>query len=581
MKIFKLLPAILIGIVCFSCDDGFLDKYPISEIAPENYFKSREDLQLYTNSFYRLLPTASGIYNESVDNIIKSTISDRVKGTRTIPTTGGGWNWDELRNINFFLVNSHQCTDKEALKEYNGLAKFFRAYFYHEKIKQFGDVPWYSEPIKSNDTEMLQKPRDSRELVMDSVLADLNYAIEHLPEATNVERVTKWTALAFKSRICLYEGTFRKYHPEFNLSGSEALLQEAASAANEIIISGMFSIYTSSPESAYRDLFASMDAIEEEVILTRRYSDALQQFHNINFYTLASTQGKSGLEKRQVNSYLMNDGSRFTDIPSYESMEFYEETQNRDPRLYQTIRTPGYTRIGDPEVLLPDMGSTVTGYQLTKFVAGKAYDAYQRSFNDMPIIRLGEVLLNFAEAKAELGTITQADVDNSINKLRARVSMPELNLQESNAFPDPYLGEMYPNISLQNKGLLLEIRRERGVELVMENFRWDDIIRWKAGRLLELPFKGMYFPGLGDYDLDGNGTIDVVIYEGEKPSEKGPQYLKLGTDVVLENGYGQILVNPQIPKQFDENKDYLFPIPIQERLLNPNLTQNPGWDDGI
>jgi hypothetical protein len=159
--------------------------------------------------------------------------------------------------------------------------------------------------------------------------------------------------------------------------------------------------------------------------------------------------------------------------------------------------------------------------------------------------------------------------------------MPNINLATANASPDPYQAQQYSQLKGSNTGVVLEIRRERRVELVMENFfRWDDIIRWKEGPLLTKVFKGMYLPGVGSYDLDKNGKVDLVIYEGNKPNVSGAQLLKLGSEILLENGNkgGNIVVNGHINKKFSEARDYLYPIPTQERLLNPKLTQNPNWE---
>lgn len=342
-----------------------------------------------------------------------------------------------------------------------------------------------------------------------------------------------------------------------------------------------YTIYKATPATAYGKLFSSDNAIPDEVILARDFSDELQVYHNLNYYTMTASYGKPGLEKKLVNSYLMADGSRFTDIKGYETMQFYDEVQNRDPRLSQTIRTPGYTRIGESTPLTPEFGATVTGYQLIKFVSAPKWDTYSKDITDMPIFRYAEVLLNFAEAKAERGTLTQADLDRSTKLTRDRVGMPNINLTIANANPDPYQAQQYTQLSGSNTGVILEIRRERRVELVMENFfRWDDLIRWKEGQLLTKTFKGMYFPGPGSYDLDKNGKIDLVIYEGTKPTVAGAQLLKLGSEILLENGSkgGNIVVNGHITKKFNEARDYLYPIPTQELLLNPNLTQNPNWE---
>lgn len=572
----KYIFTILTAISLISCD---LNRLPLDAIAPETFFNTENDLLLYTNSFYNMLPSAEDIYNEDVDNVVKNSLRDELQGTRIIPTSGGGWSWGSLRNINYFLDNSGKCPDPKAVAKYNGMARFFRAYFYFGMVKRFGDVPWYSHAIEINDQQMLTKARDPRVMVMDSVLADLDYAIANLDASRQVSVITKWTALALKSRIGLYEGTFRKYHPEFNLAGSDKFLDASISAGEALLKSG-YTIYKSTPSTAYQKLFASDNAIVDEVILARDFSDELQVYHNLNYYTMTASYGKPGLEKKLVNSYLMADGSRFTDLKGYETMQFYDEVQNRDPRLTQTIRTPGYTRIGETTPLVQEFGATVTGYQLIKFVSAPKWDTFNKDITDMPIFRYAEVLLNLAEAKAEKGTLTQTDLDATIKLIRDRVGMPNINLTAANTSPDPYLAKQYTKVSGSNAGVILEIRRERRIELVMENFfRWDDIVRWKEGLLLTQPYKGMYFPGPGSYDFDKNGKIDLVIYEGTKPVVEGAQLLKLGSEILLENGNkgGNIVVNGHINKKWDETKDYLYPIPTQELLLNTNLTQNPSW----
>lgn len=572
----KYIFTLLTAISLISCD---LNRLPLDAIAPETFFNTENDLLLYTNSFYNMLPSAEDIYNEDVDNVVKNSLRDELQGTRIIPTSGGGWSWGSLRNINYFLDNSGKCPDPKAVAKYNGMARFFRAYFYFGMVKRFGDVPWYSHAIEINDQQMLTKARDPRVMVMDSVLADLDYAIANLDASRQVSVITKWTALALKSRIGLYEGTFRKYHPEFNLAGSDKFLDASISAGEALLKSG-YTIYKSTPSTAYQKLFASDNAIVDEVILARDFSDELQVYHNLNYYTMTASYGKPGLEKKLVNSYLMADGSRFTDLKGYETMQFYDEVQNRDPRLTQTIRTPGYTRIGETTPLVQEFGATVTGYQLIKFVSAPKWDTFNKDITDMPIFRYAEVLLNLAEAKAEKGTLTQTDLDATIKLIRDRVGMPNINLTAANTSPDPYLAKQYTKVSGSNAGVILEIRRERRIELVMENFfRWDDIVRWKEGLLLTQPYKGMYFPGPGSYDFDKNGKIDLVIYEGTKPVVEGAQLLKLGSEILLENGNkgGNIVVNGHINKKWDETKDYLYPIPTQELLLNTNLTQNPSW----
>lgn len=584
----KILFLTATGLFLLSGCSKFLDRQPLSQISPDNGFNSESELQLYTRSFYdKMLPNAdnqgnafTSLYGETSNNIVITGLSPELTGNRSVPVSGGGWDWTNLRNINYFLQNYQRGgLDTSLTYKYVAVAKFFRAYFYFNMVAHFGDVPWYSKAIEVNDTASLNKPRDSRTLIMDSVLNDIDFAIAHLGTTRNVAEITQWTALALKSRLCLFEGTFRKYHTEFNLPDPSLFLQKSADAAATLINSGIYTVYKSSPDIAYRDLFASLTVIPDEVILARQYNASSQTFHNVNYYTTAPSFGKPGLEKSLVNSYLMKDGSRFTDIAGYATMQFFRETQNRDPRLGQTIRISGYKRLDGNVILPPNYISSVTGYQLIKFVTGAANDALGKSPNPLPIFRYGEVLLNYAEAKAELGTITQSDIDLSIKLLRDRVGMPGMNMVAANANPDNYLATQYLHVDGINKGIILEIRRERRIELVMEGFIWNDLVRWKEGHLLALQFKGAYFPGVGNYDLNGDGATDLIIYSGTSPAIPNVQLLQLGTDIVLENGIsgGNIIVNGNIPKTFREDRDYLFPIPVQEILLNPRLVQNPNW----
>lgn len=319
----------------------------------------------------------------------------------------------------------------------------------------------------------------------------------------------------------------------------------------------------------------------------------MQIYHNATAHMLLATQGRPGLTRKMVNSYLMKDGTRFTDREGWQTMPFLEEVKDRDPRLAQSIRTPGYHRIGQTELLAPDLGVTVTGYQPIKFVqdptaSGGQVDRNDRSTCDLPVFRYAEVLLNYAEAKAELGTLTQEDLDRSVNLIRNRAGMPPLSLAEANAHPDPYLSSAeygFTNVSGANQGVILEIRRERAVELMQEGFRWADLMRWKAGACADQSIMGMYFAGPGQFDFNGDGTVDVVLYTAEEgnPNVPGAQAYEIGTGIVLSEGdHGYVDYHINVKRNgFNEERDCLYPIPINERSLNHNLTQNPGWADGL
>ena len=579
------------------CSD-LLDEYPLDAISPETYYNNADELRSATNQFYGMFPGAASGYTESADVVCIFNLPAEVQGIRTVPTSGGGWNWEYLRAVNFYLSHSVRCDDVDAREHFDGIARFFRAYFYFEKVKRFSEVPWFDRELSSTDPELF-RPRDSRDFIMDKILDDLTYAINNISDKKDLYNVTHWTALALKSRICLFEGTFRKYH---GIPGYEKFLNECATASKLFIDNAPYAIYQTGAQP-YRDLFSSMNAIEEEVILARDYDRSQNVMHEANANTLSPTYGRPGMNKKIVNSYLMTNGDRFTDQPGYETMQYYDEMQNRDPRLTQTVVGPGYMRINSDAVSSPNFGASTTGYQITKWVTDASGDGYLGSSNDYILFRAAEVYLNYAEAKAELGTLTQEDLKISIKKIRDRVGMPNIDMDAANANPDPYLCALesgYQNVTGPNKGVILEIRRERTIELLLEGFRYYDIIRWKEGKVFEQPYKGMYFPGLtqgsGDNRYDvfdmNDGTVgdkekvDICIYTGKKPSVKNiRKFYKLGDEFVLTNGdKGNIICHDieKEPRQWREDRDYLYPIPTQERLLsNGTLSQNPNWDDGL
>ena len=579
------------------CSD-MLDEYPLDAISPETYYNNADELRSATNQFYGMFPGAASGYTESADVVCIFNLPAEVQGIRTVPTSGGGWNWEYLRAVNFYLSHSVRCDDVDAREHFDGIARFFRAYFYFEKVKRFGEVPWFDRELSSTDPELF-RPRDSRDFIMDKILDDLTYAINNISDKKDLYNVTHWTALALKSRICLFEGTFRKYH---GIPGYEKFLNECATASKLFIDNAPYAIYQTGAQP-YRDLFSSMNAIEEEVILARDYDRSQNVMHEANANTLSPTYGRPGMNKKIVNSYLMTNGDRFTDQPGYETMQYYDEMQNRDPRLTQTVVGPGYMRINSDAVSSPNFGASTTGYQITKWVTDASGDGYLGSSNDYILFRAAEVYLNYAEAKAELGTLTQEDLKISIKKIRDRVGMPNIDMLAANANPDPYLCAPetgYRNVTGPNKGVILEIRRERTIELCLEGHRYYDIIRWKEGKMFEQPFLGMYFPGLtqgsGDNRYDvfdmNDGTVgdtekvDICIYTGKKPSVKNiRKFYKLGEEFVLTDGdKGNIICHDieKEPRQWREDRDYLYPIPTQERLLsNGTLSQNPNWNDGL
>ncbi|MFC3199624.1 RagB/SusD family nutrient uptake outer membrane protein [Parapedobacter deserti] len=589
-KILSILSITVLSAILSSCEK-LLDKQPLSQIPESGYFRTEQDLEFFTNPLYNMLNMDD---RQQSDHLVQMTLSEIIIGgnRRTVPNSGGGWDWGDLRRINTFLARVDQAEDEAAISKYSGVARFFRAMFYFNKVKRFGDVPWYDTELGTSD-EALYKPRDPRELVMTKMVEDIDYAIANLPSEVSVFRVNKWTALALKSRFCLYEGTFRKYH-----GGDEAdkYLELAAAAAKEVIDGGRYRLYTTGgEEKSYFTLFSQDDADPGEFILAYDYSSSPRVNHNASSFTMSAAQGRPSYTKKFVDTYLMKDGSRFTDQDGWQTMTFIDEVQNRDPRLSQSIRNPKFT-LSDNKPFPNKFSTSVNGYHPIKFLQDETlgYDVrVGYSSNDLPIFRYAEVLLNYAEAKAELGTLTQTDIDISIKLLRDRVGMPNLDVATANANPDPYLLSNetgYTNVTAANKGVVLEIRRERAIELVQEGFRLDDLVRWKAGYCIDQPLLGIYFPGPGEYDLTGDGKTNLVLYtKGNKPADEvGVEMFELGTPVnnggmiLTEGTKGNVFYHNNIALAgFNEQRDYFYPIPINERSLNNNLDQNPGWVDGL
>ena len=593
----------LAGFAFTGCDD-LLDAVPKSSLTEPAFFKTDAQLKAFAMVFYENFPAAD-LYEANDDHYTQNNLSNEEMGKRTIPASGGGWSWGNVRNINTLLEDMYNCPDAAVRTKYEALARFFRAYVYFEKVKRFGDVPWYDSTIGSTETDKLNRPRDNREFVMGKILEDLDFAIGNLPTAKNVYEVTKWSAMALKSRVCLFEGTFRKYHAgDVFLSTLPAdakpykwYLDECAAVSLELMQTGGYSLHTDGgPNKCYYNLFHTLNATDlmDEVILARDYNTALGVSHYSGAVMTGGSRGCPAMTRKLAASYLMKDGTRFTAQADWQKKTFAEETQNRDPRLSQSIRTPGYKRVDEEAVSSPDFLVSFSGYHPDKYLMGADQDAY--SDIDLILFRLGEVLLNYAEAKAEAGTLQQSDLELSINLLRARVGMTaKLDMTTANNNPDPFLyfeGAVADNKwgayqspvlgADANKGVILEIRRERAVELAQEGYRYYDLMRWKEGKLFECPFYGIYIadPGVGVYDIDGNGTLDLEVFTDTKVGT-AKVARKLGSEIYLSEGTsGCISLHDQTLRSWDEERDYLYPIPTDDRNLTYGaLTQNPGWND--
>ena len=570
-----------------------LDQTPLSTTSKSAVFGSQEGLELYTNSFYSILPGRTTNLDAMSDYLAVKAVPTFIQEGAFAATLSSGWTWTALRNLNYFIVN---CNDPKVpisvRKNYIGIARFFRAYFYFDKVKRFGNVPWVGKALDVSDTLILYGGRDSRTLVMDSVLADINYACENITVTSDPTRstVTKYLAYALKSRICLFEGTFRKYHTELNLQGTAAAwLANAETAAKKVMDETGFTINsTGGLGKSYRTVFTNDAPVANEVMLSAISDITLKVLNDANWYWTSGTYGdKASFIRSFINTYLNIDGTPFTNNADWPTMLFKDEVKNRDLRLRQTIRMGDYKRIvGGTAVPAPPVFSyTFTGYQPIKWTLDDMYyDSERLNTNSISIFRYAEVLLNYAEAKAELGTLTDADWAATIGVLRARGGITG-GLATKPTVADPYLiANYFPGIT---DPVILEVRRERGIELCLEGFRFADIIRWKRGELMHMEWNGFYVPELvTPMDLNEDGIPDVAFYQGTKPSPavSGVTYVDVSAVVsgktnpqLLKNGTSGELTWMNNIKRKWEDKMYYYPVPATDLITNPNLGQNPGW----
>ena len=603
LSIISLSAAVLFSV---SCED-FLTKVPETDLSPDTFFTTEAELEMWTNNFYaEILPEADNLTAQVADDHYTSSLNAVEKGTRSPSSNSWGVStWQPLRRINYFLENN-KCTDPAVKAEYEGVAYFFRAMFYFNKVRQYGDIPYYDNVIGSSDDAMLNKPRDPRGYVMLKICQDLDKAYELLPdkwEAYSVYKVTKDAAMALKSRAALFEGTFRKYHAgteyvpqdEQTFDGvtvsSTWFLEQAAEAASKVM--GKHSLYTGNTlglatkatKASYREYFILEDAESSETILSRRYSVSLLIRHSIQFNM---KNGRHSATARFVNHYLQADGTPIQNRSGWQTLSYGDEFKNRDPRMEQTLHGPSYVAYQGKGHEMMTFDRNLSGYRIIKFVSSTDHENSTTSTTDYPIIRYAEVLLNYAEAKAELGTLTADDLAKTINVIRARVGMPGLSAVPTE--PDALMKEYYPNAKGEQLAAILEIRRERTVELFCEGFRQWDLLRWDEGKWIvpstNKGFQGIYVPALGEYDLDNDGKLDAGFYakalsSDDKTTVPATNQIVIGGGWTLSEGdHGYLTYHAAEDYVWDDAKDYLWPIPVDQRTLTGGaLTQNPGWED--
>ncbi len=582
------LMAILV--VMLSCEK-LLDIQPKDSITDKGLTFSKTEMEMYSNQYYTILPGYLSAWawesDAASDNDVPANYgwNGLTSGTQTVPGSGGGWDFSGIRSVNFFLENYEKSKEPlEVKRKYAGEVLFWKAWYYFSMMKNFGALPWLTKTLDVNSPELMGE-RISRSIIADSILNILDKSIAMLPlkVQTDQGRLHKDVALLFKARVALYEGTWEKYHANDVFKGDgrdvKRFFTQAKAAAEAIIESHRYRVYTDYADPAlpagfsYWRLFSSPSSEiknNPEVLLAKEYSYSL----NMTYWgqQIRTTGGPDGhgISKSLVDSYLCKDGLPIALSPLYKGDDsLVAVSTDRDPRLKMTVLTPGmpikiFKGVTDkfqlPLLTLTPWPNT-TGYQIYKWLSPfitNEDESGNSTSNGVPVFRYAEALLIAAEANAELGTCTQEVLDKTINELRNRAGVTKLSLVGVNGvgFIDPQWD--FPTLS----PLLNEIRRERRVELAFEGFRTDDLFRWAATDLLQVPKLGSKIEQWRNKPFSPSYNVDEV----SKTKKNAAGYISPYFDKRGENKLG-----------FDPTKNYLYPLPIDQLVLNKNLKQNPGY----
>ena len=594
MKNIKHIAFLLVWVLAFSSCD--LTETQKSDADAALIFGSETGLKTYSYTFYNFFPDGNHVYNrdEMADYLAKAKLdSDYEKGALT-PDNNGSWDWTDIRTVNYFLDhNKYETVDVKIRNNYNGIARFFRAWLYFDKLRTYGGVPWIDHVLNPGDPE-LTAPRDSRDVIIKHIIEDCNYAYENIilenSSSCNASFVNKYCAMLLKSRACLFEASWRKYHAGTEyVAGctitADELFSEAADAAYEIIDNKVFSLHTGTANKdgwgPYRELFSS-DSVPTDEVMLAVSSDTKLSANNASYY-FNKQDIKPSLTRPFMNTYLNIDGSFYKETKDDGKVKsFVEETTDRDYRLNQTIRAKDYVCTdteGNKKLTTANYNYSPTGYHIIKFcVDNMSYFDYSVGYNDIPIMRYAEVLLNYAEAKAELGTLTDGDWKITVGALRRRAGITGGDLDSKPTAVDPYLKSTYfPEI---DNAVILEIRRERTIELCLEGFRMMDLKRWKKGEIwANAKWTGISISDVDTaIDMNGDGVPDLY-YEDRTtaPAEYADIKAALPEKAELLSVPGGKIINYKLDGRVWEDKMYLEPISSSDITMNSNLEQNPGY----
>lgn len=550
-----------------------MDLEPLSDLGDNLVWDNAANFQLFANQFYSWPHDFDRAVSDEPhsdyrsDLVAGSSMNVYSQGTNAIPATDANYTklYKRIYYTNLLLKNAESFDVPADIIVPVAEAKFFRAYSHFELVQLYGDAIILTEPLDL-DSEKLYGRRNDRGEVIDQVIKDLKDAVGGLPETSSeAGRLNKYIAYAMLSRVALYEGTWQKFHTNgkdatSNTSRSTELLTIAKDAANEVIKGGKYQLFYNEKlgNESYRYMFTLEDGAQcnpanlsksdnTEYIFVKRHRNGDKTAWNLTHGMVANA---CYVTRKLANMYLCSDG-----LPIGKSSKFQQyagvtdEFQNRDNRMGNNMLYHGqqyWNNDGKWRTTWTDadLTSSLTanvrsgsGYQNRKWGTERQVEDYYESY-DFPVIRYAEVLLNYAEAVYELnGTITDSELDYSLNKVRLRVNpnMPKLSSTL---------------VSANNLSMREEIRRERTVELVLEGFRIDDLKRWATA------------PDEMPQDMLGvqvTGTWFETNWTDHKRSLSSDGCLILYSDRTWND------------------KLYPYPLPSDQLQLNPQLEQNPGW----
>lgn len=596
-KIYIILCSTLMLSGCLNND--YLEKYPLDKQTEKTAFVTYDNFKTYSWGLYEQLGgyTPASLYapEDDADNMFRSNINSgsqwawqRVK----VPASGGGWDYTYIRRVNLMLDNiENSQLNEEEKNHWRGIGYFFRSFQYFDLLSRFGDIVWVEHTLNNSSPE-LYEPRDSRDFVAQNILENLKYAEEHIkPEGDGENTINPDVVRALISRFCLFEGTWRKYH---GLNDAETYLKECK-RASEILVNKYPKLH-----SNYDEVFNSKDLSGIDGILLFRQYELQLSTHGVR-------QTNYEFCKDAVDSYLCTDGKTIHTSSIFEGEKSpYTEFRNRDKRLLYTVCLP--YKVSTPPVAFAmewwhtDNPADKEYFTILEKISGNGYknlpikqsggavkkfcphfvkhnggfgfmateggywvykhynthDPYPLTANssDAPLFRMGEVLLNYAEAMWELGEFDQNVADKTINKLRERAGVASIVLTDITTSFDPKR-----DVSIDP--VLWEIRRERRVEMMGDGFRFNDLRRWKKGEYVNKQKFGRWYSAeqlIADGLISNESQCKLKFKGGGKEG-----YIEFFGDPVKE-GYGW------------KEHYYLYPLPLNDLALNPQLKQNPGWE---